>query len=131
VDYFTQYSQSISQWPGYEHVEWARSIEVATQGPMTRAQLGAAVAINFARFVDVSRTYLLTTVTYINFLFAFRKLAPNLLDLLNGTSVLREFASSTSFSCQCATFSRMSGRPMLQSTFAEHTSYCCFTHNLN
>ncbi|KAF9463659.1 hypothetical protein BDZ94DRAFT_1163524 [Collybia nuda] len=43
-------------WPGYEQVDWARSIEIATQGPMTRAQLGAAVAMNFARFVEKTRT---------------------------------------------------------------------------
>jgi hypothetical protein len=52
------------QWPGYEHVEWARSIEIAAQGPMTRAQLGAAVAMNFARFVEVSPPYITCSSFY-------------------------------------------------------------------
>ncbi|KAF8998855.1 hypothetical protein BDQ17DRAFT_1247341 [Cyathus striatus] len=43
-------------WPGYEHVDWARSVEVATSGLMNRGQLGAAIAMNFARFIDVPRT---------------------------------------------------------------------------
>ncbi|KAF8073326.1 hypothetical protein FPV67DRAFT_1446310 [Lyophyllum atratum] len=45
-------------WPGYEHVEWARSIEVnlAGQGPVTRAQLGAIISQNFARFIEKTRS---------------------------------------------------------------------------
>ncbi|KAG6917559.1 hypothetical protein DXG01_002028 [Tephrocybe rancida] len=45
-------------WPGYEHVEWARSVEltVGGYGPITRAQLGAAISQNFARFVEKTRT---------------------------------------------------------------------------
>ncbi|KAG5635520.1 hypothetical protein DXG03_005368, partial [Asterophora parasitica] len=39
-------------WPGYEHVEWARSIELNAHGPITRAQLGAIVSQNFARYME-------------------------------------------------------------------------------
>ncbi|KAG5639930.1 hypothetical protein DXG03_002328, partial [Asterophora parasitica] len=39
-------------WPGYEHVDWARSIEINTNGPMTRAQLGATISQNFARYIE-------------------------------------------------------------------------------
>ncbi|EDR16178.1 uncharacterized protein LACBIDRAFT_321426 [Laccaria bicolor S238N-H82] len=42
-------------WPGYEHVDWRRSIEIMVNGPMTRAQLGAVVASNFARFIEMTR----------------------------------------------------------------------------
>ncbi|KAK7033541.1 hypothetical protein VNI00_012765 [Paramarasmius palmivorus] len=41
------------RWPGYEHVEWIRNIEVVTaSGPITRAQLAHAVAQNFVRYVE-------------------------------------------------------------------------------
>lgn len=44
------------QWPGYESVEWARSIEVNTaDGPITRARLGQMVAQNFSRFIEANR----------------------------------------------------------------------------
>ncbi|KIM44215.1 hypothetical protein M413DRAFT_25663 [Hebeloma cylindrosporum] len=43
-------------WPGYESVEWARSIEVnAADGPITRARLGQMVAQNFSRFIEANR----------------------------------------------------------------------------
>ncbi|TFK33278.1 hypothetical protein BDQ12DRAFT_658156 [Crucibulum laeve] len=42
-------------WPGYSHIEWARSIEVNANGPMTRAQLGGILAMNFARFLEKIR----------------------------------------------------------------------------
>ncbi|KAG5730979.1 hypothetical protein E4T56_gene4013 [Termitomyces sp. T112] len=43
-------------WPGYEHVEWARTIEL-TRGktPITRAQLGSTISLSFARFVEKTR----------------------------------------------------------------------------
>ncbi|KAJ7282369.1 hypothetical protein C8J57DRAFT_1015656, partial [Mycena rebaudengoi] len=44
-------------WPGYEHVEWCRSIVVVDNSnketPITRAQLGSQVAANIARFFEV------------------------------------------------------------------------------
>ncbi|KAJ8081413.1 hypothetical protein PM082_007255 [Marasmius tenuissimus] len=41
------------RWPGYEHVEWTRTIEVATpQGPMTRAQLAGIISQHFARYLE-------------------------------------------------------------------------------
>ncbi|GLB44466.1 putative glycosyl hydrolase family 79 C-terminal beta domain [Lyophyllum shimeji] len=43
-------------WPGYEHVEWARSIEINANGPITRAQLGATISQNFARFMEKTRS---------------------------------------------------------------------------
>ncbi|KAG7094520.1 hypothetical protein E1B28_005351 [Marasmius oreades] len=44
------------RWPGYEHIEWIRSIEVMTpHGPMTRSQLAVIVAQNFARFIEKSQ----------------------------------------------------------------------------
>ncbi|KAG6845549.1 hypothetical protein H0H87_007793 [Tephrocybe sp. NHM501043] len=45
-------------WPGYEHVEWARSVELNVNGfgPITRAQLGAIISQNFARFVEKTRS---------------------------------------------------------------------------
>ncbi|RDB28050.1 hypothetical protein Hypma_002198 [Hypsizygus marmoreus] len=42
-------------WPGYEHVEWSRTVEIHPDGPITRSALGAAVAMNFARFMEKSR----------------------------------------------------------------------------
>ncbi|KAG6826641.1 hypothetical protein H0H93_016340, partial [Arthromyces matolae] len=40
-------------WPGYEHVEWFDQIELNFQGrPINRAQLGAFISQNFARFVE-------------------------------------------------------------------------------
>ncbi|KAG5637803.1 hypothetical protein H0H81_003135 [Sphagnurus paluster] len=44
-------------WPGYEHVDWARSIEVnTTSGPITRAQLAVIISQNFARFIEKNRS---------------------------------------------------------------------------
>ncbi|GLB34426.1 hypothetical protein LshimejAT787_0113100 [Lyophyllum shimeji] len=43
-------------WPGYEHVDWARSIEVNTNGPITRAQLATIVSQNFARYIEKTRS---------------------------------------------------------------------------
>lgn len=43
-------------WPGYEDVDWARSIEVNANGPMTRAQLAVAVAKNFSYFLEKARS---------------------------------------------------------------------------
>ncbi|KAL0575932.1 hypothetical protein V5O48_006043 [Marasmius crinis-equi] len=41
------------RWPGYEHFEWTRSIDVITlHGPITRAQLAAILASNFARYIE-------------------------------------------------------------------------------
>ncbi|KAJ8081411.1 hypothetical protein PM082_007252 [Marasmius tenuissimus] len=41
------------RWPGYEHSEWIRSIDVATpQGPITRAQLAMVISQNFARYIE-------------------------------------------------------------------------------
>ncbi|KAG6808432.1 hypothetical protein H0H93_016941 [Arthromyces matolae] len=41
-------------WPGYEHVEWFDQVELNHRGyPLTRVQLGAFIAQNFARFVEV------------------------------------------------------------------------------
>ncbi|EEB94190.1 hypothetical protein MPER_07037 [Moniliophthora perniciosa FA553] len=41
------------RWPGYEHVEWIRSIDVVTaNGPISRAQLAHAVAQSFIRYVE-------------------------------------------------------------------------------
>lgn len=51
------------QWPGYEDVDWARSIEVNANGPMTRAQLAVAVAKNFSYFLEVGLTYVLVNLT--------------------------------------------------------------------
>ncbi|KAF8967502.1 hypothetical protein BDZ97DRAFT_1755928 [Flammula alnicola] len=41
-------------WPGYPHVEWARSIDVTTGGPITRAKLAQAVAQNILRFLEIA-----------------------------------------------------------------------------
>lgn len=54
----------VVQWPGYEHVDWARSIEVNAQGPMTRAQLAVAVAKNFSHFLEVSQSCFLGSVFF-------------------------------------------------------------------
>ncbi|KAF9463662.1 hypothetical protein BDZ94DRAFT_1308568 [Collybia nuda] len=43
-------------WPGYEHVGWTEPIEIHLNGPIARAQLGAAVAMSFARFVEKTRS---------------------------------------------------------------------------
>ncbi|RDB19892.1 hypothetical protein Hypma_013120 [Hypsizygus marmoreus] len=43
-------------WPGYEHIEWARSVELTVHGPITRSQLGAAISMNFARFIEKNRS---------------------------------------------------------------------------
>ncbi|KAG6916458.1 hypothetical protein DXG01_006725 [Tephrocybe rancida] len=45
-------------WPGYEHVEWAATIDLngGSYGPITRAQLGVAVSQHFSRFVERART---------------------------------------------------------------------------
>ncbi|KAE9404181.1 hypothetical protein BT96DRAFT_955715 [Gymnopus androsaceus JB14] len=41
------------RWPGYEHTEWTRSIEVVTsRGPISRAALAQAIAFNFGRFFE-------------------------------------------------------------------------------
>ncbi|KAG6815962.1 hypothetical protein H0H87_009875 [Tephrocybe sp. NHM501043] len=42
-------------WPGYEHLDFASTIElnIGGYGPITRAQLGAVISQNFARFIDV------------------------------------------------------------------------------
>ncbi|CAA7259433.1 unnamed protein product [Cyclocybe aegerita] len=40
---------------GYESANWARSIEINTGGPITRAGLAQAVAQNFARFIEMCR----------------------------------------------------------------------------
>lgn len=46
---------NLRQWPGYSHVDWCRSVEINTRfGPMTRAQLGTAIASMFMRWIDVS-----------------------------------------------------------------------------
>ncbi|KAK1220696.1 hypothetical protein PQX77_016522 [Marasmius sp. AFHP31] len=43
------------RWPGYEHIEWVRTIEVVTaSGHITRAQLAGVIAQNFARYVEVN-----------------------------------------------------------------------------
>ncbi|KAF8165991.1 hypothetical protein B0H34DRAFT_787242 [Crassisporium funariophilum] len=42
-------------WPGYTHIEWARSIEITVNGPITRAELGQKVAQNFSRFIEMNR----------------------------------------------------------------------------
>ncbi|KAF8060682.1 hypothetical protein FPV67DRAFT_1423342 [Lyophyllum atratum] len=40
-------------WPGYEHVEWVRNLNIDTSGrPITRAQLGVVVSQHFSRFVE-------------------------------------------------------------------------------
>jgi hypothetical protein len=41
------------QWPGYEHVDWARSIEINAQGPITRAQLALNVCRIIGHFAEV------------------------------------------------------------------------------
>ncbi|KDR84438.1 hypothetical protein GALMADRAFT_713250 [Galerina marginata CBS 339.88] len=43
-------------WPGYSQVEWVRSIDIVTGGPITRAKLAQIVAQNFSRFVETHRT---------------------------------------------------------------------------
>ncbi|KAF9002283.1 hypothetical protein BDQ17DRAFT_1483524 [Cyathus striatus] len=44
-------------WPGYEHVDWHRHIVLSPQGgSMTRGQLGAEISLQFARFLDKTRT---------------------------------------------------------------------------
>ncbi|KAG5636500.1 hypothetical protein H0H81_007810 [Sphagnurus paluster] len=43
-------------WPGYEQLESTRTIEISAQGPITRAQLGAIVSQNFARFLERARS---------------------------------------------------------------------------
>ncbi|KAL0064952.1 hypothetical protein AAF712_008074 [Marasmius tenuissimus] len=40
-------------WPGYEHVEWNRDIEIITsRGPITRSHLGNVVAQHFTLFIE-------------------------------------------------------------------------------
>ncbi|KAF9259211.1 hypothetical protein L218DRAFT_1059804 [Marasmius fiardii PR-910] len=40
-------------WPGYEHVEWQRSVEVVTpRGHMTRSQLAGVIARSFAIYIE-------------------------------------------------------------------------------
>ncbi|KAK7453581.1 hypothetical protein VKT23_001464 [Stygiomarasmius scandens] len=39
------------RWPGLEHAEWVRTIDLA-DGKITRAQIAYAIAQNFARFVE-------------------------------------------------------------------------------
>ncbi|KAJ6503768.1 hypothetical protein C8R45DRAFT_894877 [Mycena sanguinolenta] len=42
-------------WPGYGHVEWCRTISLATNGaPITRASLGFQIASNFVHFIEKS-----------------------------------------------------------------------------
>ncbi|KAJ2931042.1 hypothetical protein H1R20_g6046, partial [Candolleomyces eurysporus] len=41
-------------WPGYPHVDWARTIELVPNGLMTRAQLAIAIATNYGRFMEAS-----------------------------------------------------------------------------
>ncbi|EEB90873.1 hypothetical protein MPER_10863 [Moniliophthora perniciosa FA553] len=44
------------RWPGYEHIEWIRSIDVVTaSGPITQGQLAHAVAQNFVRYIEKVR----------------------------------------------------------------------------
>ncbi|KAF5385125.1 hypothetical protein D9615_000893 [Tricholomella constricta] len=43
-------------WPGYESFEWTRVIEIDARGPVTRAQLGAVISQNFARFIERARS---------------------------------------------------------------------------
>ncbi|KAJ2912201.1 hypothetical protein MD484_g8221, partial [Candolleomyces efflorescens] len=44
-------------WPGYPHVDWARTIElVSSGGPITRVQLATAIAMNYGRFMELART---------------------------------------------------------------------------
>lgn len=44
-----------SQWPGYPHFKYARTIDVKTKdGPFTRGQLAATIGMHFLRFIDVS-----------------------------------------------------------------------------
>ncbi|KAK7033581.1 hypothetical protein VNI00_012808 [Paramarasmius palmivorus] len=41
------------RWPGYERVEWIRSIDViASSGPITRAQLAHAIAQSFTQYIE-------------------------------------------------------------------------------
>ncbi|KAF8922091.1 hypothetical protein CPB85DRAFT_1465222 [Mucidula mucida] len=43
-------------WPGYVHINWSRTLDICTKfGSMTRAQLGAAVAGMFMRFLEKAR----------------------------------------------------------------------------
>ncbi|KAF7432552.1 hypothetical protein PC9H_004493 [Pleurotus ostreatus] len=40
-------------WPGYQHVEWTRSVEVVTSsGPMTRLQLARAITDNYVNYIS-------------------------------------------------------------------------------
>ncbi|KAJ3479665.1 hypothetical protein NLJ89_g12319 [Agrocybe chaxingu] len=41
-------------WPGYS-VDWARTIELSADGPITRARLAQVIAQNFSRFMEVHR----------------------------------------------------------------------------
>ncbi|KAL0570693.1 hypothetical protein V5O48_011268 [Marasmius crinis-equi] len=44
-------------WPGYEHVEWNRAIEIITStGPITRAYLGTVIAHHFALFIEKAQS---------------------------------------------------------------------------
>lgn len=45
----------ISQWPGYEHVDWMRSINLNTPtGWMTKGQLAFQIGKMISNYVEVS-----------------------------------------------------------------------------
>ncbi|KAL0577455.1 hypothetical protein V5O48_004524 [Marasmius crinis-equi] len=53
------------RWPGYEHVEWVRSIEVVTpSGHITRSELASVVAQNFARYVEKTQFEATTNIDW-------------------------------------------------------------------
>ncbi|KAJ2931050.1 hypothetical protein H1R20_g6038, partial [Candolleomyces eurysporus] len=51
-------------WPGYTHVDWARSINLVASGPITRTQLATQLAANFSRFMEIARTQKPTSADY-------------------------------------------------------------------
>ncbi|KAJ8087107.1 hypothetical protein PM082_005935 [Marasmius tenuissimus] len=53
------------RWPGYEHIEWVRTIEVVTaSGHITRAQLAGVIAQNFARYVEKTQFEATTNIDW-------------------------------------------------------------------
>lgn len=93
---------------------------------MARAQLAAAVAMNFAHFVEVSLFFALLNCAPSNL--HLRKHAQNLPGHLNGISAQPASDLTSSFSCRWITSSRTFGRPTSQLTSVD---YRCYRHPLD
>jgi hypothetical protein len=52
-------SNPFTQWPGYGHVEWCRTIPVVAPNgaPITRVALAVQIASNFTRFFEVRSSF--------------------------------------------------------------------------